>query len=679
MMKIKNLGGARSVNEYVAGKLARFSSMEKDFGSLFELMFSEGENILIERMRGLKVEKTTYNEAKNDILRISSVLRRKLGMIPSDAPVGIHMENSLLWIEMFWAVILCGRRPLLMNLTVPGETLSSACEMCGVKAVVADSAGADGTVCGIKAFEAREIFEEASSLSELPSPDLRECGGEILLMTSGTTSGVKICAYGADQLYCQIKYSFEIIKKNRLLARHYRGELKHLTFLPFYHIFGLVAVYIWFAFYSRTFVLLNDLASDTVTQTVRRRHVTHIFAVPLFWEKVYGAAMKKIRARGPATVAKFEKGMKIAEKIYSLPAVGNVLGNAFSRAAFREIRRGMFGESISFMISGGGPVPREVLRFFNLIGYRLVNGYGMTETGITSVELRNRVGDIIKGAVGRPLGGVEFSLDGNGMLSVKGKVNAKYIIENGRKHETAGFFATCDLASEEDGYYTILGRSDDLIVLSDGENINPDEAEKVFKDAGAESVCLVKKGAGAVLVAEVKRFAPPGEAAALKERLAKAAGASNLRGRLSDIVITDVKLIADGDFKVSRTKIRRLLEEGAITDISGKYSGKYSGKSVAGGPEGTDGDAGGNGEAEAVNGSLIVKVIELMCAATGAEPSEVRPDSDFFRDLGGTSLDYFQLVSDLEREFGAGFPAGRDGEGITTAEGFARYLKEAGV
>ncbi|MBR7078851.1 MAG: non-ribosomal peptide synthetase, partial [Clostridia bacterium] len=257
----------------------------------------------------------------------------------------------------------------------------------------------------------------------------------------------------------------------------------------------------------------------------------------------------------------------------------------------------------------------------------------------------------------------------------KGKVNAKYSIENGRKHETAGFFATCDLASEEDGYYTILGRSDDLIVLSDGENINPDEAEKVFKDAGAESVCLVKKGAGAVLVAEVKRFAPPGEAAALKERLAKAAGASNLRGRLSDIVITDVKLIADGDFKVSRTKIRRLLEEGAITDISGKYSVK----SVDGGPEGTDGDAGGNGEADAVNDALTVKVIELMCAATGAEPSEVRPYSDFFRDLGGTSLDYFQLVSDLEREFGAGFPAGRDGEGITTAEGFARYLKEAGV
>ena len=63
-MRIKNLGDAKSVNEYVSGKLARFSSMEKDLGSLFELMFSEEENILIERMRGLKVEKTTYKEAK---------------------------------------------------------------------------------------------------------------------------------------------------------------------------------------------------------------------------------------------------------------------------------------------------------------------------------------------------------------------------------------------------------------------------------------------------------------------------------------------------------------------------------------------------------------------------------------------------------------------------------------
>ena len=140
-------------------------------------------------------------------------------------------------------------------------------------------------------------------------------------------------------------------------------------------------------------------------------------------------------------------------------------------------------------------------------------------------------------------------------------------------------------------------------------------------------------------------------------------------------MITDVKLVADGDFKVSRTKIRRLLEDGAITDISGKFFGK----SGAGDLEGTDGDTGGNVDVDVAYDALTVKVIELMCDATGAEPAEVRPDSDFFRDLGGTSLDYFQLVSDLEREFGAGFPAGRDGEGITTAEGFARYLKEAGV
>ena len=666
-MRIKNLGDAKSVNEYVSGKLARFSSMEKDLGSLFELMFSEEENILIERMRGLKVEKTTYKEAKNDILKTARLMRGKFADLPEDAPVGIYMANSLLWIEMFWAVILCGRRPLLMNLMLAEETLKSACEMCGAAAVIADGKlCCGGSVCGLPAYSAESIYEEACAVNEIPEPDLRACGGEILLMTSGTTSGVKICAFGAEELYCQIKYSFEIIKQNRLLARHYRGELKHLTFLPFYHIFGLVAVYIWFAFYSRTFVLLNDLAADTVTQTVRRRHVTHIFAVPLFWEKVYGAAMKKIKSRGPATVAKFEKGMKLAEKIYALPVAGNALGRAFSKAAFGEIRRGMFGDSISFMISGGGPISGEALRFFNLIGYRLVNGYGMTETGITSVELRNRVKDIVKGAVGRPLGGVEFSLDGNGMLSVRGKVNAKYIIENGVRREADGFFATGDLASEENGYYKILGRNDDLIVLADGENINPDEAEKVFKDAGAEAVCLVKKGAGAVLVAEVKRFSGTGEAAALKARLEKAAAASNLRGRISEFIITDKKLIADGDFKVSRTKIRKLLESGGIEDISGKYKNEGEGGE----------EAGKTGE---IPDALVKNVIQFMCDATGADPENVNPDSDFFRDLGGTSLDYFQLVSDLDKEFGCGFPAGSDGAGLTTAEGLAAFLKEAGL
>ena len=146
--------------------------------------------------------------------------------------------------------------------------------------------------------------------------------------------------------------------------------------MPFYHVFGLIAVYIWFAFFSRAFVQLNDLSPQTIVNTIKRHKVTHIFAVPLFWETVYDQAIKTIKSRGDKTYQKFLKGMQLSRKLGSAP----LLGNAFTKAAFREVRENLFGESICFLITGGSAIRPEVIEFFNAIGYRLADGYGMTET-----------------------------------------------------------------------------------------------------------------------------------------------------------------------------------------------------------------------------------------------------------------------------------------------------------
>ena len=199
-------------------------------------------------------------------------------------------------------------------------------------------------------------------------------GEEILLMSSGTTSMPKICVYTAEEFYNQIRGSYGIIRRCAQMKKHYEGSLKQLTFLPFYHIFGLTAVYVWFAFFSRTFVRLNDMMPQTIVNTIKRHKVTHIFAVPLFWEKVRDQALSTIKNRGEETYKKFTRGLSIAEKIGDIP----LLGDLFIKIAFREVRENLFGDSICFLISGGSSVSPEVLKFFNYIGYHLANGYGMT-------------------------------------------------------------------------------------------------------------------------------------------------------------------------------------------------------------------------------------------------------------------------------------------------------------
>ena len=65
---------------------------------------------------GYRVSKTTYAQAKERTLRRAAVLKQHLPDEAENAVVGIYMDNSLDWIEIFWAVLCCGFRPLLMNL-----------------------------------------------------------------------------------------------------------------------------------------------------------------------------------------------------------------------------------------------------------------------------------------------------------------------------------------------------------------------------------------------------------------------------------------------------------------------------------------------------------------------------------------------------------------------------------
>ena len=137
--------------------------------------------------------------------------------------------------------------------------------------------------------------------------------------------------------------------------------------------------------------------------TIKRHKVTHLFAVPLFWQKVYEAAIKEIKNKGEKTYNKFLKGMKLVNK----PLIGNYIKNK----KFKEIRDQLFGDSISFMITGGGHINQETLTFFNSIGYRLANGYGLSEIGITSVELSDDEKIINSGSVGHPLYGVMYKIE----------------------------------------------------------------------------------------------------------------------------------------------------------------------------------------------------------------------------------------------------------------------------
>lgn len=638
-MDKSSLGGYPSINAFVDAKLQKYNASARDFAALFELMFSERDNILYERSSGYRLTKTTYGQAHDQILRRAATLQALLGGLQPDAVVGLYLDNSLDWIELFWAILLCGCRPLLMNLRLDDNTLAYALRASGAQAVIAQGKRFDGVRC----IEAAEIVEADLALTE------PRFGTELMVMSSGTSAHVKICAYTAEEFYHQIQGSYSIIRQCAQIKKHYDGQLKLLTFLPFYHIFGLVAVYIWFAFFSRTFVELRDMEPDTILNTIRRHKVTHVFAVPLFWEKVYEQATSTIRDRGAKTFAKFEKGMRISRKIGDVP----LLGAAFSKLAFREVRDGMFGESIRFMITGGSYISPQVLEFFNAVGYRLADGYGMTEIGITSVELSGSKKRLNSCSVGMPMKGIEYQINESGELLVRGRAMAHYIIEDGSINANDGWFNTHDLASFDGRCYRILGRQDDLIIAPDGENLNPNLIEEQLLLDGVKGVCLIGAGSAPktrpTLLVSVNRFISSDKLAAVDRGVKIKLNELHLDGRVCAVFFTSDSLLKGDEFKLNRRRLKREYESGALTPVS------------------PDRDA-PQGELD----ETALAIRRMFALALSKPEEEIGYTSDFFLDEGGSSLDYFGIITQLQEYYGVTLPS--DDTTLNTVKGLRDFI-----
>ena len=369
MSKIKHIGGHPNIQSFVRARLSAYEKQEKNYETLFEMMFSERDNIMAEHTDGYRIKSLTYGQFRQWILEVAPSVAKALGNPEKDAPVGIYMTNSMDWLVVFWSVLMCGCRPVLMNTRLDDSVLEQLMAEFPLHAVISDG----------KVFSANTLMAGDILVRGEPLKDLGNFGSEVLFMSSSTSDHLKLCAYTGENFYYQVRSSLDIVLQCPDVAAHYEGEIKQLMLLPLYHVFGFMAVYLWFGFFSRTFVFLKDMNPTTILNTIRKHKVTHIFAVPLVWESVHREALRKIKAKSDATYKKFHRFLNICNQT-------GKPGTWLAKKVFREVREATFGDSVKCLISGGSSISSEALAFYNGLGYPLFNGYGMTEVGITSVE-----------------------------------------------------------------------------------------------------------------------------------------------------------------------------------------------------------------------------------------------------------------------------------------------------
>ncbi len=506
-----------------------------------------------ESLIGGKVTTFTYEQARSNIDRVATAILHKIG---SGGYVALSGKNSVEWILLFWAILKSGNKPYLVNLRQPAEYNASVYGVLGIGHTIFVKKP-DSISDGDLYFD--QLLNEGKELTSIHLPEFAD---EFAITTSGTTLKQKICIYTGREVCGQLSNTKQAIERNPDINRRYKGKMKILVVLPLYHIFGLEASYFWLTFLGAVTVFSENSLPKNILNTVRTLKVTHIFAVPLLFKGIEKNINDRLSQVGEKQKQKFNQA---AKKSLGLQNISPKIGLAAAKAMFKNVRKNLLGDSVLFCISGGAYIEASTLELFAALGYPLYNGYGMSEIGISSVDFSPKIADRLPPAIGHPFGTVDFVKSEDGRLLVKGDSVCKKIYIDGKLTATDGFFDTGDIVEiDENGKYHLLGRISDTVLGEDGENLNPDIAERYFDLKTEFTVTGDAENRNLILIARLPDGIPEEQKLKIKEDIDRCSAALPSSYRIKKVYYTYDPLVGKGEIKISRARIRRDVAEGKI-------------------------------------------------------------------------------------------------------------------
>lgn len=279
----------------------------------------------------------------------------------------------------------------------------------------------------------------------------------LIIYTSGTTGSPKGVMISYANLYANcrsVTVDVPIFDSTR----------RTLILLPLHHVLPLVGTLIMPILAGGGVAICPTLSGLDIMDTLVRGKIGIFVGVPRLWTTIYLGIKKKIDAS------------PVARALFKLCEVAK--SPKLSRIIFKAVHQKLGGH-LTYCVSGGASLDTEVGNGLRTLGITMLEGYGMTETA--PIISFTRPGDVIPGCVGLPMSTVDVKIS-NGEICVKGP-NVMLGYYN-RPEETAqvidrdGYVHTGDLGYlDELGRIHITGRSKEIIVLSNGKNIQPAELE----------------------------------------------------------------------------------------------------------------------------------------------------------------------------------------------------------
>ncbi len=279
----------------------------------------------------------------------------------------------------------------------------------------------------------------------------------VIIYTSGTTGSPKGVMLSNQNLITNVKAVSDHIPI-------YKPESVVMMLLPAHHVFPLVGTMIIPLFIGARIAISPSMVSTDIMSTLKNNAVTVVIGVPRLYAAIRKGIMDKINKSAVAKLL-----FAVARKVNS---------PAFSKKVFGTVHMKM-GGAIESLVSGGAALDKEIGADFQTLGFEVLEGYGMTEAApmLTFTQPgRVRLGSPGEVMCETKVRIVDDEITASGPNIMKGYYN--------KPEETAqilkdGWLYTGDLGYiDKDGYLFITGRKKEIIILSNGKNVNPVELEE---------------------------------------------------------------------------------------------------------------------------------------------------------------------------------------------------------
>ncbi len=467
------------------------TSEPKNFlDTIFTATAAAADSPLVIEIHGKEQRPTTAAQLLQHVARARGALR-SAGVSPGDR-VAVLAPNSSRWVAADLAILAEGAIVVPLYSRQDPKELAVMVRDCSPTLVLAsDATLADALAAAWPEHVKIALFDEVFAATPITDPPHAISAEDpvTIIYTSGTSGepkGVVLTRANVDYMVPQTAAAVHEITGTR------GAPDRVFHFLPL--CFAGSRVMLWTQLYRGNPILLStDLLN--LAQEMGTADAHYFLNVPALLERIRTGVGAKLRDRGGVAAALYQRGQDAFKKQRAGTAgLVDRLTLALARKLVFSAIKKQVGPSLEFLICGSAALAEETQWWFELIGVRVYQVYGLTET--TAIVTMDKPGQIEPGHVGHALRGCELKIDAEGELLVRGpNIFSGYW---NRPEATAdairdGWFHTgdrCDLTAT--GNLKILGRVKNILVPESGHNIAPEPIEQKFLDhCPAAAQCML--------------------------------------------------------------------------------------------------------------------------------------------------------------------------------------------